>query len=96
MAKSFITMAVMSTTTTDDKIVVYVKRHEKWEWLWDLLLDEARQEIYVENIEAHLRKHRISKQVECDAYLMSLETCKELRFTKCIKSIQLVALPPSW
>jgi len=54
MARSLITKAVMSTTTTDDdNIVVYVKGHEKREWLRNLLLDEARQEVYVENIEAH-------------------------------------------
>jgi len=47
----------MGTSTTDDDdgddIVVYVKRHEKREWLRDLLLDEARQKVYVENIKAH-------------------------------------------
>jgi len=37
----------------DDEIVVYVKGHEKREWLRDLLLDEARREVYVENIGAH-------------------------------------------
>jgi len=50
MAKSLITMAVMGTT--DDNIVVYVKGHEKREWLQDLLRDEARR-VYVENIEEH-------------------------------------------
>jgi len=43
MAKSLITKAVMGTTSTDDDIVVYVKGHEKREWLRDLLLDEARR-----------------------------------------------------
>jgi len=46
----------MGTTTTDDDndddIVVCVKGHEKQEWLRDLLLDEAREDVYVENIEA--------------------------------------------
>jgi len=53
MAESLITKAVMGTTATDDDIVVYVKGHEKREWLRDLLLDEARRAVYVENIEAH-------------------------------------------
>jgi len=35
-----------------NNIVVYVKGHEKREWLRDLLCDEARR-VYVENIEAH-------------------------------------------
>jgi len=53
MAKSLIAETVMGATTTYDKITVYIKEHEKREWLRDLLLDEARQEVYVENIEAH-------------------------------------------
>jgi len=48
--RSLIAKAVMSAAMTDDEIVVYVKRHEKW---------KARQEVYVENIA--LRRHRISK-----------------------------------
>jgi len=53
MARNLIIKAVIGAMTTDEKIVVYVKRHEKRERLRDLLLDEARQEVYVENIEAH-------------------------------------------
>jgi len=52
--QKFDTNAVMDTTATDDDdIVVYVKEHEKRKWLRDLLLDEARRAVYVENIEAH-------------------------------------------
>jgi len=50
MAESLITKAVMGTATD---IVVYVKGHEKREWLRDLLLDKARRAVYVENIEVH-------------------------------------------
>jgi len=53
MAESLITKAIMGITATDDDIVVYVKGHEKREWLRDLFLDEARRAVYVENIEAH-------------------------------------------
>jgi len=53
MAKSLITKAVMGTPATNDNIVVYVKGHEKREWLKYLLLDETRRIVYVENIEAH-------------------------------------------
>jgi len=53
MARSSITKAMIGTTTTDDEIVVYVKGHEKREWLRDLLLDEVKQDVYVENIETH-------------------------------------------
>jgi len=47
MARSLITKAGTMTTDDDDDddIVVCVKRHEKREWLRDLLLDEARQEV---------------------------------------------------
>jgi len=50
MARDLITKTMKGTTATDGEIVVYVKGHEKWRR--DLLLDEARQEIHVENIEA--------------------------------------------
>jgi len=36
MARSLITKAMVGTITTDDEIVVYVKGHEKREWLRDL------------------------------------------------------------
>jgi len=42
-----------TTATDDDEIVVYVEGHEKRVWLRDLLLDEARQEVHIENIETH-------------------------------------------
>jgi len=38
---------------TDDEIVVYVKGHEKREWLRNLLQDDAREDVYIENIDAH-------------------------------------------
>jgi len=43
----------MTSDNDDDDIFVYIKGREKWEWLRDLLLDEARKDVYVENIEAH-------------------------------------------
>jgi len=52
LARDLITKTVKGTTVTADEIAVYVKGHEKREWLRDLLLDEARQEVHVENIEA--------------------------------------------
>jgi len=33
--------------------IVYVKGHEKREWLQNLLLDDAREDVYIENIDAH-------------------------------------------
>jgi len=53
MARSLITKVVMGATTTDDEIVVYVKGHEKREWLRDLLQNTVRVDIYIENIVAH-------------------------------------------
>ncbi|XP_036150659.1 uncharacterized protein LOC118648448 [Monomorium pharaonis] len=82
MARSLITKAVMGTTATDDEILVYVKGCEKREWLRDLLLDEARQEAYVENIETHYEDIEPLNKLDI-MYTMS-ESCEQLRFTKCI------------
>jgi len=90
--KSLITKAVMGTTSTDDDIVMYVKGHEKREGLRDLLLDDARRAVYVENIEAHyediesLNKLNVTHTLRCQKHV---KNC--LRFTKCIQNIQLVA-----
>jgi len=77
IARSLITKTVMDTTTTDDDndddIVVYVKKHKKREWLRDLLLDEARQD--VENIEAHyediesLNKLDVTHTLRCQKHV---------------------------
>jgi len=37
----------------DDNNLVYVKRYEKREWLQNLLQDDAREDVYIENIDAH-------------------------------------------
>jgi len=44
--------------------VVYVKGHEEREWLRNLLLDEARRAVYVENIEAHYRDIESSNKLD--------------------------------
>jgi len=51
-------------TMTGDKIVIYVKGYEKREWL----LDEARQEIYVENIEAHYKNIKSLSKFDVISY----------------------------
>jgi len=84
--RNLITKAMMGTTTTDDDdddIVVYVKGNVKREWLRDLLLDEAREDVYVENIEAHYEDIE-SLNNECYAYLTLSKTCNKLCFTKYI------------
>jgi len=84
MAESLITKAVMGTTATDDDIVVYIKGHEKREWLRDLLQDDARRAVYVENVEAHFEDIKSLNKLDV-TYVFSLsETCKELHITKCI------------
>ena len=50
MAKKLITTTLTKNETSP---VVYVKGHDKRKWLQNLLLDDAREDIYVENIEAH-------------------------------------------
>jgi len=77
MTRSSITKVVMGTTATEDddyNIVVYVKGHEKREWLLDLLLDEAREDVYVENIKAHyediesLNKLEVTHTLRCQKH----------------------------
>jgi len=48
----------MGATTINDEIIVYVKGHEKW--LRNLLQDDAREDVYIKNIDA-LRRYGISK-----------------------------------
>jgi len=38
---------------TDDEIIVYIKEHEKREWLRDLLQDDARKDVYIKNNDTH-------------------------------------------
>jgi len=63
----------MGATTTDDKIVGYVK--EKQECLRDLLLDKARQKVYVENTEARyedmesLNKLDVTHTLRCQKHV---------------------------
>ncbi|KAL6256644.1 hypothetical protein P5V15_012756 [Pogonomyrmex californicus] len=55
-AKSLITKAVHETEEDDDDdddnsdAVVYVKGHEKRQWLWNLLLDD--EHVYIETLDA--------------------------------------------
>jgi len=55
MAKEFITNVVIGTKDNDDDDdnLVYVKGYEKREWLRNLLQDDAREDVYIENIDAH-------------------------------------------
>jgi len=82
MATSLITKAVMSTTTTDDDDDnddddddIVIKGHEKRELLLDLLLYEARKDVYVENIEAHyediksLNKLNVTHTLRCQKHV---------------------------
>jgi len=59
MAKEFITKAVIGTEDNDNNLV-YVKGYEKREWLQNLVQDDAREDVYIENIDA-LRRYRIIK-----------------------------------
>ncbi|KAL6255615.1 hypothetical protein P5V15_012863 [Pogonomyrmex californicus] len=51
-AKSLITKVVHGTEEDDDNndAVIYVKGHEKRQWLWNLLLDDER--VYIETLDA--------------------------------------------
>ena len=52
-AKSLITTAVMGVTESETSPIVYVKGHEKREWLQNLLPDDAREDVYIESIDVH-------------------------------------------
>jgi len=54
MAKEFIIKAVIGIEDNDDdNNLVYVKGYEKREWLQNLFQDNAREDVYIENIDAH-------------------------------------------
>ena len=46
-AKRLITTAVF-----EHDVIVYVKGHKKRIWLWNLLLDDKRERIYIETLDA--------------------------------------------
>ncbi|KAL6256622.1 hypothetical protein P5V15_012733 [Pogonomyrmex californicus] len=51
-AKSLITNAVHGTKDDDNNdAVVYVKGLEKRQWLWNLLLDDKRERVYVKTLD---------------------------------------------
>jgi len=56
------------------------KRQEKQKWLRDLLLNEARQEVYVEGIEAHYE------------YIESLNKLNVTHILRCQKHVKNCAL----
>jgi len=79
-AKEFITKAVIGTKDNDDdddddNNLVYVKGYEKREWLQNLLQDDAREDVYIENIDAHyedmesLNKLDITHTLRCQKHV---------------------------
>jgi len=78
MAKEFITMAVIGTEDNnddDDNNLVYVKGYEEREWLQNLFQDDAREDVYIENINAHyedmefLNKLDITHTLRCQKHV---------------------------
>jgi len=53
MAKRFITTVIGTEDDDNDNNLVYVKEHEKREWLRNLLQGDAREDVYIENIDEH-------------------------------------------
>ena len=39
---------LITTAVFEHDVIVYVKGHEKRTWLWNLLLDDERERIYIE------------------------------------------------
>jgi len=60
MAKCLITKA-MGAMESEITSIIYVKGHEKREWLQNLLLDEAREEVYIKNINAYYKDKSLNK-----------------------------------
>lgn len=50
-ARQVITTAVLGAENPDNKEIVYVKGHEKREWLGELLLDSRREYAYIESLD---------------------------------------------
>jgi len=50
MARHLITSAVVGTK--DDDALVYIKGYQKWEWLKDMLENDARNDIIIETLDA--------------------------------------------
>jgi len=46
----------MGVTESETPLIVYVKGHEKQEWLQNLLPDDAREDVYIESID--VRRHK--------------------------------------
>jgi len=78
MAKRLITTAVIGTE--DDNALVYVKGDEKREWLRNLLQDDAKEDIYIENIDEHY------KDIES---LNNLDIINTMRCNKHVKNCAL-------
>jgi len=76
MAKrQLITTAVMDTEDNNDNNLVYIKGHEKREWLRDLLQDNAREDVYIENIDEYyedmesLNKLNVTHTLRCQKHV---------------------------
>jgi len=81
MSKKFITKAVIGTKDKndddddDDNNLIYVKGCEKREWLQNLLQDDAREDVYIENIDAYyediefLNKLDITHTLRCQKHV---------------------------
>jgi len=82
MAKWLIT-AVIGTeddnddNDNDDNNLVYVKGYEKREWLQNLLPDDARKDVYIENIDTHyedmesLNKLDVTHTLRCQKHIIN-------------------------
>jgi len=76
MAKEFIIKAMIDIEDNDDdNNLVYVKGYEKREWLQNLFQDNAREDVYIENIDAHyedmesLNKLDITHTLRCQKHV---------------------------
>ena len=46
------TTRLITTALFKDDAIVYVKGHEKRKWLWNLFLDDERERMYIETLDA--------------------------------------------
>lgn len=76
-ARRLITRAVMGATEEEDGAspIVYVKGHEKREWLADILDDDARNDVIIETLDADyeditsLNKLDVTNTMRCEKHL---------------------------
>ena len=71
------------TAVFEHDVIVYVKGHKKRTWLWNLLLDDERERIYIETLDAvyedmeSLTKLDVANTMRCGQHVKNSAKCIE-------------------